>query len=120
MKTHLEPATEAQSRSVAQRAHSHHANAGAGISNGAPFEEDLGAPFTQRKARSLASAHSERVAQLQAVVDENASRPRGRHVQPTVQRASVAINDSPALEHEADVMGAKALQAKSASSLERG
>lgn len=37
-------------------------------------------------------------------------------VAPTLQAKGVAINDDPALEHEADVMGAKALQAKSVDS----
>ena len=68
MKTHLETrSAETESRSVAQRAHNHHANSGAGPSKGAPFEEDLGAPLVQRKARSLANAQTERVAQLQAI-----------------------------------------------------
>ncbi len=68
MKTHFEAkAAEGDSRSVAQRAHNRHANSGAGPSKGAPFEEDLGAPLVQRKARALVSAQSERVAQLQAL-----------------------------------------------------
>ena len=34
---------------------------------------------------------------------------RQGRVQPTIQAAGVAINDDPGLEHEADVMGARAL-----------
>lgn len=56
-------------RSVAQRVHSHHANAGSGPRQGAPFEEDLGPPLVQRKAHRLDSAQSKRVAQLQAIAN---------------------------------------------------
>jgi hypothetical protein len=44
---------------------------------------------------------------------------RQGRVQPTIQAAGVAINDDPALEHEADVMGARALQRRAPSRADR-
>lgn len=60
------------SRSIAQRAASHHTTAGSAAST-APFEEELGAKPVQKKAAPLVSPQSARVAQLRAVVAQRTS-----------------------------------------------